>query len=241
MKKRSIGALVVGILLLAVGVAYAGAAFGAWDFDVFFDGWWTLFIIIPALVNIVTYGFRTSNITWLGVGLILFCWQQDLFRGVRTGMLIVALIVVMVGVNLIIHFIRGGKPVPNHCPPNMGGGMKQMNGMPDFSNNPEYTAVMSGIETKNACQDLLGAKLVAVMGGIELDFSEAVVTRDIVIHVTTVMGGIDIRPPRNVRVCVKSTPILGGVDNKAASLPADAVAPQVTILCTAILGGIDVV
>lgn len=37
-----------GIVLIAVGVIIALHAFGVADINIFFDGWWTLFIIVPA-------------------------------------------------------------------------------------------------------------------------------------------------------------------------------------------------
>ena len=37
-----------GVVLVAVGVVFALNALNIVDINIFFDGWWTLFIIIPA-------------------------------------------------------------------------------------------------------------------------------------------------------------------------------------------------
>ena len=77
------------------------------------------------------------------------------------------------------------------------------------------------------------------MGGVDLDLSDAVVTHDIQVTATAILGGIDIIVPRNVKVVMRGVPILGGCDNTAASLPVDADAPTVNFDCTAVLGGVD--
>jgi len=51
-----------GIIFITVGIFYAGDIFNLWDFKLFFHGWWTLFIIIPCLINIVENGFGTGNV-----------------------------------------------------------------------------------------------------------------------------------------------------------------------------------
>ena len=39
--------IIWGIVLVTLGVLLGGRAAGLFEFDIFFDGWWTLFIIIP--------------------------------------------------------------------------------------------------------------------------------------------------------------------------------------------------
>ena len=50
MKKLS--KILWGIALIAVGSIFALKAFGVTNVEIFFDGWWTLFIIVPCLVGI---------------------------------------------------------------------------------------------------------------------------------------------------------------------------------------------
>ena len=62
-----------GVIFVLAGVMYAGNALELWDFSLFFDGWWTLFLIVPALVSIFTEGPRTDKFVFLllGVGMLL--------------------------------------------------------------------------------------------------------------------------------------------------------------------------
>lgn len=43
-----------GVVLVAVGVVFALNALHIVDINIFFDGWWTLFIIIPCTVGLIT-------------------------------------------------------------------------------------------------------------------------------------------------------------------------------------------
>lgn len=63
-------------------------------------------------------------------------------------------------------------------------------------------------------EEFTGAELIVLAGGIELDLRNAVITRDIVIDVSCIMGGITIFLPSNVIVSVSCTPIMGGVESK---------------------------
>ena len=49
---RKISKILWGIAFIFAGVIFALNAFGITDIEIFFDGWWTLFIIIPCLVGI---------------------------------------------------------------------------------------------------------------------------------------------------------------------------------------------
>ena len=44
---KKLNGIVWGIVLVAAGVLLGLNAFGITDIDIFFDGWWTLFIIVP--------------------------------------------------------------------------------------------------------------------------------------------------------------------------------------------------
>ena len=50
MNKRS---MFWGILLIVVGILFLGRNMNWWDFSIFFDGWWTLFLIVPSIISLV--------------------------------------------------------------------------------------------------------------------------------------------------------------------------------------------
>ncbi|MEE1161236.1 MAG: DUF5668 domain-containing protein, partial [Acutalibacteraceae bacterium] len=75
MKKLS--KILWGVVLILVGGIFALNAFDITDITVFFDGWWTLFIIIPCLVGIFSEREKTGNIIGLLIGVfLLLCCQN---------------------------------------------------------------------------------------------------------------------------------------------------------------------
>jgi Domain of unknown function (DUF1707)/Cell wall-active antibiotics response 4TMS YvqF len=83
----------------------------------------------------------------------------------------------------------------------------------------------------------------AVMGGISLDFREAVFTAaETTVYANCLMGGVDITVPDDIIVRVAGVPFMGGFDGPKGGtnreLPADA--PVLLIKGVAIMGGVDV-
>lgn len=62
-----------GLLLLLIGVIILLNAFNIIPINIFFDGWWTLFLIIPALMSMSRQGVTAGNVILLilGVGFLL--------------------------------------------------------------------------------------------------------------------------------------------------------------------------
>ena len=52
--------IIWGIAIIALGIIFGGNALGFFDLNIFFDGWWTLFIIIPSLISLITKKCFTS-------------------------------------------------------------------------------------------------------------------------------------------------------------------------------------
>lgn len=62
--EKNYSKLLWGLVVLAVGVIFIGNVLELWYIDVFFPGWWTMFMIIPALVLILRDGFKLFNCIW---------------------------------------------------------------------------------------------------------------------------------------------------------------------------------
>ena len=58
----------VGIALIVIGVIFLLDRLGILSFSLLFNGWWTLFLIVPAVLNIRRYGFQTGNTVLLLLG-----------------------------------------------------------------------------------------------------------------------------------------------------------------------------
>jgi Domain of unknown function (DUF5668)/Cell wall-active antibiotics response 4TMS YvqF len=103
------------------------------------------------------------------------------------------------------------------------------------------TAFLSASELATQSNAFRGAVLTAILGGVELDMRHATLADDgAEVDATAILGGVDLIVPRDWRVTVRGTPILGGVSNRAegSSLPDDA--PRLRVDALAILGGVEI-
>lgn len=253
--KRNISPLLFGIVFILAGLGYLGAVFFDWDFSIFFDGWWTLFIIIPAFISMLANRPRAFNVAAFIVGVLLLLNQQDVINSKDFRLMIVAAVIFYIGILLIIHYFKTPKASTNTYTYTTPQGASfqyshESNGQTEKENQkywsydnesyPSYNAILSGVDAKNTSTDFQGAKVSAILGGVDLDLRDVIITRDITIHATAIMGGIDILAPRNVRIALNKTDIMGGSACKAVSQPPDANVPLVTFVCTTVMGGIEI-
>lgn len=105
--------IIWGIAILALGIFFGGKALGLFDFELFFNGWWTLFIIIPSLVSLCTERFKFGSLFMLALGVILLLASQDVFSWDAAWKVILAAFFVTIGLSIIFKnlFIKDVKAV----------------------------------------------------------------------------------------------------------------------------------
>lgn len=81
MNKKSITGIVIGSLLVVAGVCILGQLSGIWDLSQFMNGWWTLFLIVPAVASMIVKGPRAGNVMLLLLGAWLFAECQGWLGG----------------------------------------------------------------------------------------------------------------------------------------------------------------
>lgn len=217
-----------GVVFVAVGVLLALRAFEIVDFSIFFRGWWTLFIIVPCFIGLISGREIWGNIIGIGIGVVLLLSARGIWSWRIVGKLIVPFIIVLIGLKMI--FGRTFNRKINSLPE------RTVKGDEKFQ---EYCATFSGQKVNFNGQNFKGAKLTAVFGGVECDLRGAVIENDAVIEVSAVFGGVDIIVPDNVNVKVYSNSIFGGVDNKKRA-PYIEGAPTIHINASCMFGGADV-
>jgi len=219
-----------GLLLIAVGIGYVGNTLGFWEFSLFFKGWWTLFIIIPCLVDLIHHGVNGGNLIGLCVGAALFLQARGFMSMVLIWKLLVPVLLILLGISILFNNIprrikdQNGNRIPF-----------EKNGV----NASDVSAVFGGRKVKYEGQCFEGATINAVFGSVEMDLRNAVIEQDVRMDATVLFGGLDIRVPSNVIVKVMSTPVLGGVSNKAAA-PTEMPCYTLYLNVTCVFGGVDV-
>ena len=233
--KKDYSALIWGLVFVAVGIIFGGNALNIWDIDVFFPGWWTLFLIIPGLVSMVRYGFNWGSGVLVILGLILLFDALDIISSDIMWKLVFPLILVIIGISILTSFFRSGtkKNIEDDEY------SKSKSYKYDSTQYPRYTAILGGGDYKNNTEDLKGVVAEAILGGLEIDLRDAKITEDIVLELTAVLGGIDIYIPDDVRVeIISGVPVLGGFEHKINRNALSG--PKVRIKYTAVLGGIEI-
>jgi hypothetical protein len=103
-------------------------------------------------------------------------------------------------------------------------------------------AIFGGVSRKGAWAPEPVTTVLAVFGGADLDFRDAVLPgKEVVLRATAVLGGIQITVPPEMRVVDSGIAILGG--REIAGNPDDAASPDAPVLRiegACVLGGIDV-
>lgn len=233
--KKDYSALIWGLVFVAVGIIFGGNALNIWDIDVFFPGWWTLFLIIPGLVSMVRYGFNWGSGVLVILGLILLFDALDIISSDIMWKLVFPLILVIIGISILTSFFRSAtkKNIEDEEY------TKSKSYKYDSTQYPRYTAILGGGDYKNNTEDLKGVVAEAILGGLEIDLRDAKITEDIVLELTAVLGGIDIYIPDDVRVeIISGVPVLGGFEHKINRNALSG--PKVRIKYTAVLGGIEI-
>ena len=198
---KKIGSLIWGILFIIVGLIFGLNAMGITDINIFFRGWWTLFIIIPSLIGVIKESYKVGNYIWLLIGIVLLLSAQGIINFSTIWKLAIPTILVIIGLSIIFKDVVGSK---------INAQIKELN----KKGKTEYYATFSGEELTFTGSEFKGASLNAIFGGIDINLKDAVIGEDIVINSTAVFGGVDILVPNNVNVKVKSSSIFGGTDNK---------------------------
>ena len=224
MKKA--GSVLWGSVLIAAGVIWALNEFNVTNINVFFDGWWTLFIIVPCAIGLFTEREKTGNIIGIAVGVFLLLCCRDILSFSMLWKLLVPAIIVIIGLKMVLAGLFGNKA--NEI-------MKKLK--LEGKEPKAGCATFSGCDLNYDGEVFEGAEFTAVFGGVKCDLRNAIIEKDCAIQVSAIFGGIDIFVPAGINVKVNSNSIFGGVSNKTA---AHQNAPTLYISGTCMFGGVEI-
>lgn len=223
MKKT--GNILWGIVLIALGVIWGLNALGITNVNIFFNGWWTLFIIIPCFIGLFKNESKLGNLIGLLIGILFLLAAQDLISIQKISKLILPIILVLVGIHIIFKDSINKRFIENTINVNK-------------DNLESYCATFSGQKVNITGENFKGLKLDAIFGGIDVDLTSADIKSDQVINASAIFGGIDIIVPKGINVKVKSNSIFGGVNNKIKDDKNNTNTIYVNASC--LFGGVDI-
>ena len=162
-----------------------------------------------------------AGMTLHNLGLVHFEWRQ---------MWPVALI--LVGLNVITKGFRVRGDVA--CSTSPGRHEERF----EHGSRIDASAALSGIVLKNDSQEFTGGDISAVMGAVEIDLRQAAISSEAVLHLSVIMGGVDIKVPREWSVVINGTPLLGGIEDK--TVPPMTPGKRLIIEGSVIMGGVEI-
>lgn len=218
--------LLWGLVLIIIGVIFGLNALEITNINVFFDGWWTLFIIIPCFIDLFKDKNKTGNIIGLFIGIFLLLGCNNIIDFNLIWKLIVPVTLIIIGLSFIFKDNINGKIKKE---------MKKLNKNTD----KEYYATFGGQNLNFSNEEFKGCNLNAIFGGIKCDLHDATLKKDVVINAYAIFGGITILVPDNINVKVVSTPIFGGVSDERTEKCNDS---KITIYinATCMFGGVEI-
>lgn len=225
---KKIGNVMWGLVLITLGIIFGLNATGLADINVFFKGWWTLFLIIPGFIGLFKDNDKTGDIVLIIIGIILMLSSRGILDFDVIWKLIFPMILVIIGLSIIFKDLFNTKI------------NKEINNLNEkLKKDSDYCSTFGSQNIKYDSEEFKGATLNSIFGGIKLDLRDSIIKKDVVINSTCIFGGITILVPKDVKIKIKSTPIFGGVEDKTKQ-KIDDKSKTIYINSTTIFGGLDI-
>ncbi len=198
---KKLNKILWGIVLVVVGLVLSLKALGIINFSLFFDGWWTLIIIIPCAIAVFTSKDKTASIIGLVVGILLLLACQNIVSFDMLWALAIPATITIIGVRLIFGGFGGKKSKEVK---------KALKNKGENFKSHAATFAESSIKLEEG-ESFEGAELNAIFGKLTLDLSKAEIGASCAIDASAIFGGIAVILPEGVGVVVNSSSMFGGV------------------------------
>lgn len=218
---RSLG----GLFLIIVGVLFLFETFNILNFGPLFSHWWPLIVIAVGLFKLKGPDKAGGAILFV-IGIAFLSTTLDIINW-GTLFRLWPLVLIIIGLSMLSK--RRHMWWKRSCAD---------------ESSLEYVrakVILGGLDRVVTSKALQGGDIMAIFGGIEIDFRQAEVAGDTcLIHLTAVFGGIEVKVPRNWQAEVTGTPILGAVEDKTTFEDKDGKGIKVELRCSATFGGIEI-
>lgn len=215
-----------GLFLIVIGVIFGLNALEITNINIFFDGWWTLFIIIPCFFGLLKDNDKVSDSIGLVIGIFLLLACRDIISFGTILKLIIPIVLIIIGLSVIFKGTIKAKIKDE---------IKKLN----KTNDDEYAATFSSQDLDFSNEKFKGCNLNAIFGGVKCNLTNSKINEDVVVNASAIFGGITIYVPDDVNVKITSTSIFGGVSDERKNKKVDS---KVTLYinATCMFGGVEI-
>ncbi len=226
MKNRD--SVILGTILVIIGLILAGKTLGIINVNIFFKGWWTLFIIIPCLIGLINDKDKTGSVIGLIIGILLLLACYNIINFELIWSLIFPIIIIALGLSLIFK---------NSFNEKIDKEIKDLNIKKNNDNN--YFATFSGQNISLDNEVFKGTELNAIFGSIKLDLRKAKIKDNVIINAFSIFGGIELLVPDDAKIKIKSNSFFGGVSNDRKNEEAKD-GDTIYVIATCLFGGVTI-
>ncbi|MDD8027860.1 MAG: DUF5668 domain-containing protein [Acidobacteriota bacterium] len=227
-KRTDGGRVFWGLILILLGGLFLLDQMGRLDFGNVMSTYWPVILILIGLSIIIGNGFRR-----IGGGLIFILLgaffqlrelgylHEDVWHYAWPVLIVLAGLWLLFG-GVFKHRAHAGFPV-------------------DAGSDMDITAILSGQNRHFTSAGFRGGHATAVMGGAEIDLTGATLEGGkAAVELTAIMGGIDLRVPRDWKVVLDATPIMGGVSDERKNINDTEAKATLYVKATAIMGAVEI-
>jgi hypothetical protein len=228
-KQLSSGAILLGLVLIVAGALALLDNLNIFSFNFNLGDWWPLILVALGVVNLWNnrniFDFSGLFLILLGVVFLLaelgrIGWG-DVWRWWPA-------VLILLGISIV--FKRAPVALPGSARAGAASG----------EDSVSINNILAGSDRRVISREFKGGDIANILGGTKLDLLEAkLAPGDWLLTVSTVLGGVEILVPRDWRIEVNPTNMLGGVDDHTRQNP-DAAGGRLIIKASALLGGIDI-
>ncbi len=212
-----------GCCFLIIGVVWLLNALELTNIDIFFSGWWTLFIIVPCFIGLFTEDYFGNMVGFL-IGMALLSACQGWITFGLIAKLLFPVVFILIGLNILFQQTMKRKITEK---------IKSLR----KGDEKSIVAVFSSQDLE-IVSEYCGGDIEAIFGGVELDLRNAKIKEDIAIKICSIFGGVTVKVPKDVNVSIKSTPVFGGVDSSIGER--EKCTKTIYIEAVAVFGGVDI-
>ena len=180
---------IIGILLIVVGTILGLNAFHITHINIFFEGWWTLFIIIPSLCGFFAERDKIGSLIGLFIGVYLLLSCQGIISFRFLWKLFLPLVLIILGIQILFK-----------------------NSFSKSKSSSETTNTFSNKKYNFDYQIYTGGNYDVTFGGMTLDLQKADLPSETIINISTLFAGVDLYLPEDVNLQIESSSFFGGVD-----------------------------
>lgn len=217
--RRAVPSLVLGLAVIALGVLFTLDNLGLVDVEAALRFWPVVLIILGALH--LASGRWVGAVGWISFGTLLLLnslevTELDIFD-------FWPLILILVGLHIVRKAVRRPRSIGT-----------------ESSAEVQSLAFLSGQAHRCTCEDFDCGEVTAILGGSEIDLSDADITDgERVVEVFALWGGVEIKVPREWSVQGRVNTFLGSYEDRTDHSRADP-SKRLVVQGLAVMGGVEV-